>query len=72
MKYVLCKVKLYFFEDIDRLREEIKMSDILINGIGVGMKLLEEFSIIEDILMLCLDLIVIDVVYMFMRLKLLE
>jgi shikimate dehydrogenase len=72
MKHVSCKAKLYSLEDTDRLREEIKTSDILTNGTGVGMKPLEEFSIIEDISMLRPDLIVTDVVYMPMRSKLLE
>lgn len=72
MKHVSCKAKLYSLEDTDRLREEIRTSDILTNGTGVGMKPLEEFSIIEDISMLRPDLIVTDVVYMPMKSKLLE
>jgi shikimate dehydrogenase len=72
MKHVSCIAKLYSLENTDRLREEIRTSDILTNGTGVGMKPLEEFSIIEDISMLRPDLIVTDVVYMPIRSKLLE
>lgn len=72
MKHLNVKANVYHLEDIEKLREEIKTSDILTNGTGVGMKPLKGLSVIIDESMLRPDLIVTDVVYIPRKSKLIE
>lgn len=58
-----CDINVYHLEDTDKLYEEIKACDILVNGTKVGMKPLDEQSLVEDTSVLRSDLIVADVVY---------
>lgn len=67
-----CKSTVNRLEDLDKLQESIANSDILINGTGVGMKPLEDQSLIPDTSWLRPELIVSDVVYIPRKTKLLE
>lgn len=58
-----CKAQLFDLDDQDQLRAEINNSALFGNATGVGMKPLEDQSIITDPSMLRPDLIVTDVVY---------
>lgn len=72
MKDVKCKANVYRLEDLDKLKEEIANSDILVNGTCVGMKPLEGQSLIPDTSWLRPELVVADVVYIPRKTKLLE
>lgn len=67
-----CEIYLFDFDDYDKLCVEIDSSVILINVIGVGMKLFEGQMLLFDDSFLCLDLIVFDVVYNLCKIYLLE
>jgi len=58
-----CKATLYDLEDKDSLRREILDSAIFTNATGVGMKPLQDQSLITDATMLRSELIVADTVY---------
>ena len=58
-----CKATLYDLEDKDSLRREILDSAIFTNATGVGMKPLQDQSLITDPTMLRSELIVADTVY---------
>ena len=58
-----CVVNVYDIDDEDKLREEIASADIFVNATIVGMKPMDDMSIIKDISMLRPDLIVADIVY---------
>lgn len=58
-----CDVNVYPLEDKEKLYAEIKDCDILVNGTKVGMKPLDEQSLIEDTSVFRPDLVVADVVY---------
>ena len=58
-----CKATLYDLADEEMLRLQILESDIFTNATGVGMKPLQEESLITDPTMLRPDLIVADTVY---------
>jgi shikimate dehydrogenase len=58
-----CKATLYDLADEESLRREILDSAVFINATGVGMKPLQNESLITDATMLRPDLIVADTVY---------
>ena len=58
-----CKVSVYDIDDTARWEEEMKNTDILVNATIVGMKPMEDQSIIKDISLLRSDLVVADIVY---------
>lgn len=58
-----CDVNVYPLEDTEKLYAEIKDSDILVNATKVGMKPLDEQSLITDKSVFRPDLVVADVVY---------
>lgn len=58
-----CKVSVYDLEDTKKLYEEISMSQILIHATRIGMRPLENQSLIRDITVFHKDLAVADVVY---------
>ena len=58
-----CEVNVYTLEDTAKLYEEIADSDILVNATKVGMKPLDEQSLIEDTSVFRADLVVADAVY---------
>lgn len=58
-----CDVNVYHLEDKEKLYAEIKDSDILVNATKVGMKPLDEQSLVEDTSVFRPDLVVADVVY---------
>ena len=58
-----CNVNIYPIEDTEKLYAEIADSDILVNATKVGMKPLEDQSLVEDPSAFRPDLVVADVVY---------
>ena len=58
-----CKISLNDLDDADALRASIEGSDILTNATRVGMKPMDDVSLITDLTMLRPGLIVTDVVY---------
>lgn len=58
-----CKVEVYDLADEQKLYEEIKSSDILVNATKVGMKPLHEETLIKDASVYRSDLVVADTVY---------
>jgi quinate/shikimate dehydrogenase len=72
MQDVKCKATVYRLENLEALRDEISKSDIVTNATGVGMKPLEDQSLIPDSLWLRPELIVSDVVYIPRKTRLLE
>lgn len=58
-----CKVSLYDLADKERFYAEISNSDIFTNATRVGMKPMDEMSLIEDKSAFRKDLVVSDVVY---------
>lgn len=58
-----CKVNLYHLEDLDKLKEEIESSVILVDATSVGMKPLEGKTNIPSKDFFRKDLVVYDVVY---------
>ncbi|CAM3119546.1 shikimate dehydrogenase [Sporolactobacillus spathodeae] len=67
-----CQAHFYSLEDTERLKEEIRTSDILTNATNVGMRPLEGQSLIPDSSWLRSELVVSDVIYMPRKTKLLE
>lgn len=62
-EYTNCTIRLFDYEDENRLRQEIAESAILTNATSVGMAPKEEECIIQDSTMFHPDLIVSDVIY---------
>jgi shikimate dehydrogenase len=58
-----CTVNVYPLEDADKLKEKIAASDILINSTKVGMKPLENETLIKDKSIYRNNLVVADTVY---------
>lgn len=58
-----CDVNVYPLEDTEKLYAEIADSDILVNATKVGMKPLDEQSLVEDSSVFRPDLVVADAVY---------
>lgn len=67
-----CKATLYDLKDQESLRQQIAESVIFTNATGVGMKPLQEESLITDPTMLRKELVVADVVYVPSETKLLK
>lgn len=58
-----CKVSLYDLDDLNKLKEEMASSVLLINATGVGMKPLEGITYIPDTSFFRPELVVLDIVY---------
>ena len=58
-----CKAALYDLDDKEKLKEEMDSSYLFVNGTGVGMKPLEDLSVVPDKSFFCPELIVVDVPY---------
>lgn len=58
-----CIVNVYDIDDIDKMKEEINSAEIFINGTIVGMKPMDDQSVIKDTSVFRKDLVVCDVVY---------
>ena len=58
-----CKVRVYDIEDKAVFKEELKTADILVNATIVGMKPMEDKTIVEDVSWFHPELIVTDIVY---------
>jgi shikimate dehydrogenase len=58
-----CIVNVYDIDDADRLAKEIQSADIFVNATIVGMKPMEDQSIIKDLYLLRPELVVADIVY---------
>ena len=58
-----CRVEVYDIDDETILREELSTADIFVNATIVGMKPMEDKSVIQDVSMLRKELVVADIVY---------
>lgn len=58
-----CIVNVYDIDDETRLKEELETADIFVNATIVGMKPMDDQSIIKDVSMLRPELVVADIVY---------
>ena len=58
-----CVVNVYDIDDDAKMAEEIKFADIFVNATIVGMKPMEDMSVIKDVSWLRPDLVVADIVY---------
>lgn len=58
-----CMVNVYDIDDDVKLAEEIKSADVFVNATIVGMKPMEDMSVIKDVSLLRPDLVVADIVY---------
>ncbi len=58
-----CRVSVYDIDDMSKLTEEIGRCDILVNATVVGMKPMDEESIVKDLSALRPGLVVADIVY---------
>lgn len=58
-----CKVSVYDIDDVERMTEEIESSDIFANATIVGMKPLDDQSVVKDLSALRPGLVVADIVY---------
>jgi len=58
-----CIVNVYNIADIEKMREEIASSDILANATIVGMKPMDNESVVKDVTMYHPGLVVVDAVY---------
>lgn len=58
-----CIVNVYDIDDADRMAKEIQSADIFVNATIVGMKPMEDQSIIKDLSLLRPELVVADIVY---------
>lgn len=67
-----CVVNVFDTADTAKMTEKIKESDILINGTVVGMKPLENESVVKDVSAFHKNLVVCDVVYNPLETKLLR
>ena len=58
-----CKVSVYDIDDVERMTEEIESSDIFANATIVGMKPMDDQSVVKDLSALRPGLVVADIVY---------
>ena len=58
-----CVVAVYDIDDAEKMKEELSDADIFVNATIVGMKPMEDQSIITDLTLLRPDLVVADIVY---------
>ncbi len=63
MKRQSAKATLYDLDDKEKLKEEMDSSYLFVNGTGVGMKPLEDLSVVPDKSFFRPELIVVDVPY---------
>ncbi|MCR5273523.1 MAG: shikimate dehydrogenase [Lachnospiraceae bacterium] len=56
-------VNVYDIDDVQKMTEEMNDSDIFVNGTVVGMKPMDDMSVVKDISTFRKDLVVCDVVY---------
>lgn len=59
----VCDVRVYDIDDVCRWEIEMKDADVLVNATILGMKPMEDMSIIKDVSLLRPDLVVADIVY---------
>lgn len=71
-EHTSCIASIYDLDDQEKFEECIAKSDIYIDATGVGMKPLEDHSLINDPKMIREDLVVMDIVYMPSETKLLK
>ncbi len=67
-----CKVNVYDLADEEKLKEEIQSSNIFVNATIVGMKPLDDQSVVKDPSWFHADLVVADTVYNPLETKLLK
>ena len=58
-----CKVSVYDIDDVERMTEEIESSDVFANATIVGMKPMDDQSVVKDLSALRPGLVVADIVY---------
>ena len=58
-----CSVNVYDIDDTERFHEKVRESDIFVNATIVGMKPMEDQSVIKDVSVLHPELVVADIVY---------
>lgn len=58
-----CKIRVYDIDDTAKFYDEIKTSDIFVNATIVGMKPMEDQSLIKDMSVFHSELVVADIVY---------
>ena len=58
-----CIVNVYDIDDEAKVKEELETADIFVNATIVGMKPMDDQSIIKDVSLLRSDLVVADIVY---------
>lgn len=58
-----CEVSVFDIDDEAKLKEELASADIFVNATIVGMKPMDDQSIIKDLSLLRSDLVVADIVY---------
>ena len=58
-----CVVSVYDIDDVVKLTEEIQSSDIFVNATIVGMKPMDDQSVVKDLSALRPGLVVVDIVY---------
>lgn len=65
-------VNVFDIDDMDKMKEEMATSDIFVNGTIVGMKPMDDQSVVKDVSAFHKDLVVCDVVYNPVETKLLR
>ena len=65
-------VNVFDIDDMDRMKEEMASSDIFVNGTIVGMKPMDDQSVVKDVTAFHKELVVCDVVYNPVETKLLR
>lgn len=58
-----CEINVFDTADVPKMTEEIRQSDILVNGTIVGMKPMDDQSVVKDVSAFHPKLVVADVVY---------
>lgn len=58
-----CAVSVYDIDDVEKMTEEIRSSDIFVNATIVGMKPMDDQSVVKDLSALRPGLVVADIVY---------
>lgn len=58
-----CRVSVYDIDDIEKMTEEIASSDIFANATIVGMKPMDDESVVKDLSAFRKGLVVVDIVY---------
>lgn len=58
-----CAVSVYDIDDVEKMTAEIQSSDIFVNATIVGMKPMDDQSVVKDLSALRQGLVVVDIVY---------